>query len=166
MLIEAIKFASEKHKGQVRRGTGLPYITHPMVVSFLVQKYKESKRIEELMVAALLHDTLEDTDTNFVEIATLFSPMVAGIVLELTSDEEEIKRVGKNVYLIKKMLGMSNYALTIKLADRLSNVMDEPSEKYKKDTKTMIGEITKGRILTISQQEIILAMKPHLEEGK
>ena len=166
MLIETIKFASEKHKGQVRRGTGLPYITHPMVVSFLVQKYKESKRIEELMVAALLHDTLEDTDTNFVEIATLFSPMVAGIVLELTSDEEEIKRVGKNVYLIKKMLGMSNYALTIKLADRLSNVMDEPSEKYKKDTKTMIGEITKGRILTISQEEIILAMKPHLEEGK
>jgi (p)ppGpp synthase/HD superfamily hydrolase len=124
LLIKAVQFAGEKHKGQYRRESGLPYVIHPITVAFLLAENKESKKLEELMVAALLHDTLEDTDATFEEIAREFTPMVASLVLELTSDPEEIEEIGKNEYLTKKMVGMSSYALVIKLADRLSNIMD------------------------------------------
>jgi len=95
LVLKAIIFATEKHKGQERKSTGLPYITHPIIVSHLLEKFKSSKNKDILKTAALLHDTLEDTNTSFQEISTNFSPMIAGIVLELTSDENEIKKIGR-----------------------------------------------------------------------
>ena len=155
LIIKAIQFAADKHRDQVRRESGLPYVVHPTSVAFLLSHFKESKRHDELVVAALLHDTLEDTDTDFIEIAEEFTPLVASLVLELTSDEEEIDEIGKNSYLIKKMIGMSSYALVIKLADRLSNIMDSPSSSYMNDTKFMLKELEAGRQLTGTQKDII-----------
>jgi len=146
LVLKAIQFASSKHKGQERRGTGLPYVTHPMIVMELVQQYKgDSKHLDSLKCCALLHDTIEDTDCTYHELEREFSPMIASIVLELTSDAERIKEVGKNVYLKNKMLGMSQYAFTLKLLDRLSNVMDNPSQKYVEDTKEMVVFLRKNR---------------------
>lgn len=156
MIYKAIKFADDKHQGQVRKGTGKPYVTHPIMVSYLLNKYKQSKNIEELTVAAILHDTLEDTNTDFIEIAREFTPLVASLVLELTSDEEEIKKYGKNEYLIKKMLGISNYALVIKLLDRLNNVSDQPKIGYINDTLKMIEEVSAKRKLTKTQKTIMI----------
>jgi len=134
-LIKALKFATDKHQGQTRKSTGLPYITHPMVVQQLVNQYKgDSKHIEELQISALLHDTLEDTDTTYFEIEREFGSMVASIVQELTSDDEMILKVGKNSYLKNKMVTMSKYAFILKLLDRYSNVLDNPKEKYVEDT--------------------------------
>ena len=131
LVVKAIQFASEKHKGQIRRCSGLPYITHPIVVMELVQKYKKnSKHIEELKCAALLHDTLEDTNTSYQEIERNFTPLIASLVMELTSDKVVIKEIGKNEYLKQKMIKMSKYSFTLKLLDRLSNIMDQPTEKY------------------------------------
>ena len=62
-----------------------------------------------------MHDTLEDTPCSYIEIETEFGPLVASVVMELTSDEEAIKKIGKNEYLKEKMLNMSKYALTLKL---------------------------------------------------
>lgn len=155
LIRKAIKFAAEKHKGQERRENKLPYIIHPVEVAFIISKYKSSKRLDELMAAAILHDTLEDTETNFIEISTEFTPLVASLVLELTSDMNEIEIMGKNQYLMKKMVGMSNYALLLKLADRFANISDNPTEKYKQDTKDMLTHIQNNRILTNSQISII-----------
>lgn len=138
VIVKAILFASEKHRDQERKGSGLPYVTHPIIVSELLRKYKSSKNLESLIVAAMLHDTIEDTETTYQEISDVFTPMIAGIVLELTSNSEKIKEIGKNEYLKNKMLGMSNYALVIKLVDRLSNVMDIPTANYVKDTIDLI----------------------------
>lgn len=77
LLRKALKFGADKHRGQERRSSELPYIIHPVEVSFIVSKYKSSKRLEEFMCAAILHDTLEDTDTNFLELSTEFTPLVA-----------------------------------------------------------------------------------------
>jgi guanosine-3',5'-bis(diphosphate) 3'-pyrophosphohydrolase len=159
MILKAVQFAGKKHEGQKRRGTGLPYVIHPVTVAFILAEHKESKKIEELLAACCLHDTLEDTDTTFEELAKEFSPLVASLVLELTSDPEQIKVMGKNEYLINKMLGMSNYALVIKLADRYSNVLDNPSDKYIEDTKVMLNVIKVKRMLTASQKSLLDKME-------
>ena len=145
IIIKALQFASEKHKDQRRRGSGLPYVTHPIIVSELLREYKSSKNLTSLIVASLLHDTLEDTDTTFQEISNTFTPMIAGLVLELTSDMEKIKEIGKNPYLIQKCNGMTSYGLVIKLVDRLSNIMDGPTKKYCQDTLVLLGAIEIGR---------------------
>lgn len=155
LVIKAIQFASAKHDGQKRKGSGLPYVTHPIIVAYLLAKFKQSKRLEELMAAAILHDTLEDTDTNFVELATEFTPFVAGLVLELTSDEKEIKKIGKNEYMKIHLCGMSSYALTLKLVDRLSNIMDEPTTKYLSDTMELMGHIESKRKLSDTQIRLV-----------
>lgn len=156
-IIEAIQFASEKHKGQVRRGSGLPYVTHPIIVSHLILKYKgESHHIEELQIAALFHDLLEDTDTSYFEIEKRFGSLVASLVQELTSDPKEIKKVGKNKYLMNKMITMSRYAFILKLVDRLSNILDQPGEAYVKKTLVMMDFLLENRAdITDRQKRII-----------
>ena len=157
LVIKAIAFASEKHKGQERRGSGLPYVTHPIIVMELVQKYKgDSKHIQELKCAALLHDVLEDTECTYQEIEREFSPLIASIVMELTSDEVRLKELGKNEYLKQKMLKMSQYAFTLKLLDRLSNIIDEPRGGYVSKTLNMMAFLLKEREeLTERQKNII-----------
>lgn len=156
LIIDAINFAAEKHKGQERRGTGLPYILHPIIVSHLILQYKVSKHIVELQIAALLHDTLEDTECSYIEIEHKFGAMVAAIVMELTSDEEKIKSIGKNEYLKAKMITMSKYAFVLKLIDRLANVSDGPNKKYLKDTLDMMLFLRDHRLdLSKTQLKII-----------
>jgi (p)ppGpp synthase/HD superfamily hydrolase len=137
LMQKALAFAAEKHRAQERKGTGLPYIIHPMSVSLFCNKYLGAIHVE-VVVAALLHDTIEDTDTTYTELEDEFGPEVCFLVHELTSDKEMIAQMGKNPYLISKMCIMSDKALLIKLCDRLSNVSDQPSEKYKADTRIMI----------------------------
>jgi (p)ppGpp synthase/HD superfamily hydrolase len=93
------------------------------------------------MTAALLHDTVEDCpNTSLQEIAETFGYYVAALVDELTSDEKEIKKIGKTEYLKNKMAKMSSYGLVIKLSDRLDNVRDMSAvnlqfqKKYTKET--------------------------------
>jgi len=154
MILEMIKFSEEKHKGQVRKGSGKPYITHTIAVSYLVATYKRSKKIKELITACHGHDLLEDTDTTFEELVEKFGPLVASLIFEMTNDEEEIKSIGKLEYHKKKLSGMSNYGLIIKLCDRLHNVSDNPGPMYLLDTVKLIDHLRKVRKLTGTQQEI------------
>ena len=166
LVIKAITFASEKHRGQVRRGSELPYVTHPIIVMELVQKYKgSSKHIDELKCAALLHDTIEDTECTYKEIEREFTPLVASIVMELTSDEVMVKELGKNEYLKQKMSKMSQYAFTLKLLDRLSNILDKPGESYVKKTKILMDYLLEKRTeITDRQKKIISYIKKACDE--
>lgn len=160
LVSKALHFAAEKHKNQKRRGTGLPYIVHPVMVMYLISKYKpQSKNLENLQCAALLHDTLEDTECSYLELEREFNPMVASLVMELTSDDEQIKRVGKNEYLKHKMLGMSKYAFILKLVDRFANISDEPKEKYVANTIELIEYLFKNREdITKTQSDLMTAI--------
>ena len=155
MVLRALQFAIHRHAGQSRRGTGLPYITHPIGVSYLVAQFKQSKHLQELVAAAILHDVLEDTDTTYAEIEETFTPLVASLVLELTSDPVEIRKVGKSEYLKRKMLAMSSYALTIKLADRLHNLSDRPTAKMVRETQEILGYLIEQRALSEPQATLI-----------
>ena len=160
---DAKAFATRKHAGQYRKGPHKdPYITHPERVAQLVRKYKgTSKSIDDLEAAAWLHDTIEDTDTTYEEIEQEFGPMVADLVQELTSEEDYIARHGKTAYLKDKLKGMSNYALVVKLADRLDNVSDleeaDPdwAKRYARQTQDLIDHIVDERDLTSTQLAII-----------
>ena len=162
LVLKAIEFASAKHAGQIRKGDKSPYVTHPLAVSYLVAAYKKSKHLDEILAACWLHDTLEDTNTTFIELAEVFTPLVATLVYELTSDEDEIDRVGKKEYLKSKMVGISSYALVIKLADRLHNVSDSPTAKTIEDTADILKYLKAWRKLSKTHKEIIKEIEKYL----
>ncbi|HET8685679.1 MAG TPA: HD domain-containing protein [Methanosarcina sp.] len=155
LILDAIQYGNEKHAGQIRKGSGDAYITHPIAVSYIIAAYKRSKKLPELLAAAILHDTLEDTDATFIELATRFTPLVASLVLELTNDEEQIAKVGKLEYQKKKLVSMSSYALIVKLADRMHNVSDQPSEKMIVETLDLMRHLTENRKLTQTHLEMV-----------
>ena len=163
MVDKALKFATEKHKGQYRKGKDKKeYITHPIDVANLVIKYKgNSHNIDVLVAASYLHDTIEDTSTTYVELIENFGTEVASLVLELTSDKELKKEIGKTKYLCIKMKNMSDWALVIKLCDRLSNISglaDTDREfriKYLKETSDIMKYLLDNRKLTNTQKNIV-----------
>ena len=129
----ALEFATRKHHGQMRKDGVTPYIVHPIGVADLVAEFaRDDEDLDTMLVASLLHDTLEDTDTTYDELWEYFGASVADIVEELTSDKVEQKRVGKANYLKNKMQYMSEEALTIKIADRLYNMRDVASMSSEK----------------------------------
>jgi guanosine-3',5'-bis(diphosphate) 3'-pyrophosphohydrolase len=162
MTVKAKRFAEQKHEGQFRKFDGAPYVVHPKRVAEIVSQYKSSKEINSLISAALLHDTLEDTDTSYEELQKEFGTLVASLVLELSSDKNEMKKYGgKTEYLIHKTSNMTSWALVIKLADRLDNVSDfdiaSPSfvKKYKAQTIQILKALEKKRTLSKTHKTLI-----------
>lgn len=166
-------FSKNLHKDQTRKFVGLPYFdAHVQKVNGIVKQYT---RDEDLLIAALLHDTVEDCyedeDVGYYEIKELFGLEVANIVKELTSDKDEIESEynnNKTNYLIDKMINMSNSALVIKLADRLQNISDAftASEKFRnkyfKETIEIISELERHRKTTRIQALLINEIKSKL----
>ena len=122
-LKAALDYATIMHAGQTRKD-GTPYILHPKRVAENVKTYKNSRRVELLMMCAYLHDTVEDTDATLTDIQKNFGSEVSSIVYEVTNDNEKKEKEGKERYLSHKMLDMSSWALVVKLCDRLDNVSD------------------------------------------
>jgi GTP pyrophosphokinase len=171
ILEKAIVFAIEKHKGQVRKGDGRPYILHPLTVLETLHKIKKSRFQFLLAVVAVLHDVVEDCKVPLEEIAKEFGHHVASLVGELTSDKKEIEKIGKEVYLTNKMIAMSNFALRLKLIDRLVNLIDTESmdnefkEKTVKHNKYIISGLkNSGRKLTKTHIKIIKLIEKEIKK--
>ena len=157
---EILLFAIESHKGQVRKGDKRPYILHPISVMNRIFTVKShSKNLLLLGAVSLLHDVVEDCGVTIEEIGRRFGWQIASIVDELTTNEEEKERLGKKEYLRRKMSRMSTYALSIKLCDRLDNVIDmkkmgkEFKEKYIEETEYILNGLT--RDLTGTHKKLI-----------
>jgi GTP pyrophosphokinase len=157
---KAVEFMIDAHSGQSRKFTGEEYAWHPAAVAKIVRDIKMSKNKEKLCIAALLHDTVEDTSVTLSEIEDNFGEMVSSIVYELTSDGQKIKEMGKANYLLNKMLRMTSYALVIKLADRLHNCSDLATgsekfrNKYVKETRFILDGL-KARYLSDTHKELM-----------
>lgn len=170
-LRQVLQFATQAHAGQTR-SSGEPYISHPISVAQTVEKHKKSKNLDALIAAAYLHDTIEDTDTTHEDLEKMFGGLVASLVQELTSDKEQISRVGKTEYLSKKMAhDMSSYALVIKLADRLDNVQDITTAKtpawrakYREETERILDYIEKNRVLSGTHKRLVGLIRNKLKE--
>ena len=122
-LLDAISFAAQKHQNQTRKDeAATPYITHPMGVALSLWE-EGSVRNPAVLIAALLHDTLEDTDATKEEIAALFGNQVSEIVEELTNPSGLSSQEAK-AWQIQHAPSLSPEAKLVKLSDRLYNVRD------------------------------------------
>ncbi|XP_019723104.1 guanosine-3',5'-bis(diphosphate) 3'-pyrophosphohydrolase MESH1 [Hippocampus comes] len=123
LLLETVNFAAEKHRNQRRKDTEqTPYINHPIGVARILSHEAGVTDIVVLQ-AALLHDTLEDTDTKPEELETKFGQIVARIVQEVTDDKRLPKQERKRLQ-VEHAPHCSHQAKLVKLADKLYNLRD------------------------------------------
>lgn len=122
-VIKAINFAAEKHRFQTRKGANaLPYIIHPIGVAHSLMTIGHVRDMD-IIVAALLHDTVEDTATSFEEIKEHFGLRVEGFLRELT-DDKSLPQVERKRLQIVNAPHKSAGAAQIKLSDKLYNLTD------------------------------------------
>jgi guanosine-3',5'-bis(diphosphate) 3'-pyrophosphohydrolase len=123
LILKAAYFAAEKHKNQRRKGEdGSPYINHPLFVATLLAELAEVTDVE-ILTAAILHDTIEDTETKKEELVELFGEKVAELVSEVTDNKALEKAVRKQLQ-IEHASKLSKSAALIKIADKISNIID------------------------------------------
>lgn len=120
VLDRAIKFATIAHEGQVRKYTGEPYITHPIEVACTVATVQHTTA---MLVAAVLHDTVEDTDVTLEDIEREFGAEVRELVYWLTdkSRPEDGNRATRKAIDRAHLAQAPPQAQTVKLCDLLSN---------------------------------------------
>jgi len=121
-VLSAATFAAERHRDQRRKGKhASPYINHPLALASLLAERGE--RDPTLLMAALLHDTVEDTATSFEDIERAFGREVADIVREVTDDKTLPKAERKRLQ-IEHAAQLSRRAKLVKLADKICNLHD------------------------------------------
>ena len=151
MINKAIEFATKAHEGQVRKGTKRPYIVHPIEVGDIVSTMT---RDEEVISAAVLHDTIEDCEGITKELlAREFSERVADIVVQESEDKSRTWMERKSA-TITHIRTAPREVQMVALADKLSNMRDinrdypvvgeELWNRFRMKNKEIIGWYYKG----------------------
>jgi guanosine-3',5'-bis(diphosphate) 3'-pyrophosphohydrolase len=121
-LLHAIHFAADKHRDQRRKGEDAsPYINHPIVVAETLARFGVTDLVT--LQAAVLHDTIEDTETTPGELAAEFGPEVRDVVMEVTDDKSLPKRDRKRLQ-VERAASLSRRAKLVRIADKIANVHD------------------------------------------
>jgi guanosine-3',5'-bis(diphosphate) 3'-pyrophosphohydrolase len=122
-LLAAISFAAHKHRAQRRKDADAsPYINHPLALAHVLATEGRVKDLKTL-IAAVLHDTVEDTETTYGELVDHFGKKVADVVMEVTDDKSLAKADRKRAQ-IEHAPHMSKRAALVKLADKTCNLRD------------------------------------------
>ncbi len=120
MIKEAAEFAAKAHGDALRKGSGIPYIYHPMEVALEVSLMTSD---EDVIAAAYLHDVLEDTPVTAEELGAVFGDRILGLVLEMSEDKskswEERKRAA-----IEHTKTAPREVKMLMLADKFCNMRD------------------------------------------
>jgi guanosine-3',5'-bis(diphosphate) 3'-pyrophosphohydrolase len=122
LLFKALSFSAEKHTKQRRKDIDkTPYINHPIsLANILAQRWVID---ENVLCAAILHDTIEDTETTVDELQEHFGEKITSIVLEVTDDKSLEKSVRKQKQ-VEHAASISHEAKLVKLADKIANITD------------------------------------------
>lgn len=124
VLDQAILFATEAHKGQLRKGTEIPYILHPIEAATIVGTMTTD---DEIIAGAVLHDVVEDTNTTIEQIEALFGTRVAGFVASESENKRE-NLPAESTWKIRKQETLDHLKTApieikmITLGDKLSNI--------------------------------------------
>lgn len=157
-ILGAALFVAEKHAQQKRKGAAAePYINHLIEVAHLVST-AVSEPDTNLVIAALLHDVIEDTSTTPAELAERFGQDVADLVVEMTDDKSLPKAERKRLQ-IENAPKMSPRAQIIKLADKISNLrslLTSPPADWDYERKRQYFEWGERVVDALSQPEPIL----------
>jgi guanosine-3',5'-bis(diphosphate) 3'-pyrophosphohydrolase len=129
-LLAAVRFAADKHRTQKRKDVeASPYINHPIAVAEILATVGGVTDCNVLR-AAVLHDTLEDTATTKEELVALFGRAVANLVAEVTDDKSLPKKKRKKLQIAHART-LSRKAKLIKLGDKICNISDVTSSPPK-----------------------------------
>jgi guanosine-3',5'-bis(diphosphate) 3'-pyrophosphohydrolase len=123
LLLKALAFAAHKHRDQRRKDAeASPYINHPIALADVLVNEGGVSDVQ-VLCAALLHDTVEDTATTPEELAEAFGPRIARIVAEVTDDKTLPKAERKRLQ-VEHASSISREAKLVKLADKICNLRD------------------------------------------
>jgi guanosine-3',5'-bis(diphosphate) 3'-pyrophosphohydrolase len=122
-LVQALAFAATKHRDQRRKDAAAsPYINHPIALANVLAN-EAGIDDERVLIAAVLHDTVEDTETTEQELAREFGQEVASIVLEV-SDDKSLPVAERKRLQVEHAATLSRRAKLVKLADKICNLRD------------------------------------------
>jgi guanosine-3',5'-bis(diphosphate) 3'-pyrophosphohydrolase len=125
-LIDALAFAAQKHRDQRRKDVeASPYINHPIALA-RVLAVEAGVHDTDVLCAALLHDTIEDTETTEEELRERFGARIAAIVMEVT-DDTSLDREQRKALQVEHAPSLSREARLVKLADKICNLRDVAS---------------------------------------
>jgi guanosine-3',5'-bis(diphosphate) 3'-pyrophosphohydrolase len=120
-LLEALDFAAQRHSAQRRKGPdAAPYVNHLIEVAMLVASVAQVDDVE-VLIAAVLHDVLEDTPTTAAEVESLFGARVCSLVQAL-SDDKSLPRRKRREIALAELPDTDGLVKVIKLADLSSNI--------------------------------------------
>ena len=118
-LNKAIDFAVYAHRNQLRKGTDIPYIAHPVGVAMLLQTVNCP---EELVIAGLLHDTIEDTEITMEDIRLEFGDNIAKIVKGCSEPDKSLSWEERKAHTLEHLKTASDEIRLVTLADKLHNI--------------------------------------------
>jgi (p)ppGpp synthase/HD superfamily hydrolase len=119
MIFKAIEFSTKAHTGLYRKGTKIPYITHPLNVAQILIEYECP---ESVVTAGILHDTLEDTQATVDDIRDAFGYEVADLVNAVSEPNKSDTWENRKAHTIKHLKTASPEVLMISLADKMDNI--------------------------------------------
>ncbi|MEO6065418.1 MAG: HD domain-containing protein [Lysobacterales bacterium] len=136
-LIDALAFAAHKHRDQRRKNVAAsPYINHPIALANVLANEAGITDIT-VLCAAILHDTLEDTETTVAELAQRFGPAIAAVVGEVT-DDTMLPKARRKQLQVEHARHLSREARLVKLADKICNlrdVADDPPADWSRERR-------------------------------
>ncbi|WP_079508923.1 HD domain-containing protein [Mesobacillus jeotgali] len=126
LIDKALQIASEAHEGQYRKNTIIPYISHPVAVGMIIQKAGYS---DEMVAAAILHDTVEDTDLTLDDVEREFGKEVAQLVAGCSEPDKSLSWEERKQHTIDFLKNAQEKIRVIACADKLHNVRTIRSDK-------------------------------------
>jgi guanosine-3',5'-bis(diphosphate) 3'-pyrophosphohydrolase len=168
-LLEAIAFAAAKHRNQRRKDAeASPYINHPLQLAHVLATEGGVTDLKTLM-AAVLHDTVEDTQTTNEELVQRFGKKVADVVMEVT-DDKTLTKAERKQRQVEHASQMSKRAALVKLADKTCNlrdVIDSPPTGWPPARKREYFDWAKQVVdgLPRVNDKLLAASKPPLPGG-
>jgi (p)ppGpp synthase/HD superfamily hydrolase len=121
----ALKTAAKVHEKQYRKGTDIPYITHPVAVGMILMKAGYS---EELVAAGILHDTVEDTELSLQDIEQLFGRNIAQIVEGCSEPDKSLSWEDRKKHTIEYLKSAPEEIRVVACADKLHNIRSIASD--------------------------------------
>ncbi len=153
LVTRAKLFATEKHRGQLRKGTEIPYITHPTKVVEILESVTDD---EEVIAAGWLHDVPEDQDVSLAEIGRLFGSRVARMVGDVTEPDKSLPWTVRKFLAREHVFKMDEGSLLLKSADMLANT-DDIANSFREKGESMFDAFNAKKDDQRSDKEELLA---------
>lgn len=141
VIDKALQISGRAHQRQFRKGTDIPYITHPVAVGMLLLKagYRD-----EVVAAGILHDTVEDTDLTIEDIRREFGPVIAEIVAGCSEPEKTLSWEDRKEHTIEFLKTASEDIRAVACADKLHNIRSIIDD-YAKNGEAVWDRFNRGK---------------------